>query len=1062
MPEQRRSPYPGLQPFFVEDEAFFIGRARDVRLIVASLFASPLTLLYGPSGVGKSSVLHAGVLPRLGERRNVVVVSVRDWSDDPLRSIGEAAARVAGTAYDGDLGAVLEACSGDALRRVMLILDQFEHALAEREVDDDLVDGLSAALLRPGLRVSALIAIREDSIAQLDRFDGRLPGLFDTVLRVEYLDRDAGADAIRRPLAAWEQATGEHMEVEDALVEAVLDAVPAGRATGGIETAQLQLVMARVWDAERAAGSSVLREHTFHDLGGATGIVRSQVRDALDAMPGADRDLAAVVLDRLVTPSGARIAHLADDLAEYAGRDAATLRPLLERLATARVLRPVAAAGTGGARFEVYHELLADAVLAWLTDHEADRRAAAANASLRRRVASLAAAVVCALVVAIVLVAALVAEQRSSETARSQATSATARRLLSSGADPMLALALARRATKTRPTRDAEITLRAALTHALERAVFPIPGKGVLSVEFSRDGRALLTVQADGSVRVQDRASGRPRRTLRADGVSVARFCPDGEHLAVAGDGGASLLAGSRRLRLTRDPVEGISCSVDGARVAIRVDDRVRFFDGRTGRADASLVAPSGEADPTQGVALSPDGRRVAVAVAGGALVMRVRGNRPTRMLRSANGADVVSVAFGSDGRRVVTGAFDGAVGVWDRASSLTDLRGNASFVSSVALAPDGTLAVSTAADGTARVWDVASGLVLAELVGHDGAPTSAAFAPDGRTIATSGDDGTVRVWRLPIAGVLRAGSDLADGTFSRDGRRVAIATTGGTIDVLDAATRRRTARIVARGVARLAVAPDGSGIVAREADGTVRAWSLARRREPVTIARLQDEVLDVDYSPDGRAVALATGAGTVRLVDLSGRLLREFRDASAGPLVAIAFSPDGRSIAAGDSQSNAIVVVDRRSGRRLRRIPVDEGGPYSVAFSPDGARLITGGDGGAAIRDLATGRLLRRLGGHRSTVKSVSYDARGELVATADEDGATRLWEARSGELLTTFAGRVASFGGEAFVLAVGSRVARLHPCDACGSLKALESRGRARSTRTFTHTQLAPYIGE
>ena len=140
---ERRSPYPGLQPFFAEDLAFFSGRERDVRLIVASLFASPLTLLYGPSGVGKSSVLHAGVLPQLAEREGVVVVSVRDWSPDPVRSIGQAVASAAGTEFRGDLGDVLEACSGEQRRRVMLVLDQFEHALAERDVDDALVDGLS-------------------------------------------------------------------------------------------------------------------------------------------------------------------------------------------------------------------------------------------------------------------------------------------------------------------------------------------------------------------------------------------------------------------------------------------------------------------------------------------------------------------------------------------------------------------------------------------------------------------------------------------------------------------------------------------------------------------------------------------------------------------------------------------------------------------------------------------------------------------------------------------------------------------------------------------------------
>ena len=401
--------------------------------------------------------------------------------------------------------------------------------------------------------MSALIAIREDSLADLDRFDGRLPGLFDTVLRLEYLDRAAGETAIRRPLDAWEQATGEHVDIEGPLVEAVLDAVPAGRAADGVETAQLQLVMARLWDAERAAGSPRLRAATFDELGGADGIVRAHVREALDGMAGADRELAAVVLDRLVAPSGARIAHLTEDLADYAGSDTATLRPVLERLSTARVLRPVAAAGTGGARFEVYHELLADAVLAWLTDHEADRRAAAGSARVRKRVLSLVAVLVVAVVVAVVLAGALVAEKRSSETARSRADSASARRLLASGGDPQLALALALRAADTRPTREASLALRAALAQSHERAVLRGPGGGVLSVDVGRDGRTLVTAEADGKVRIWERATARPVRTLAATGASEAVLCPDAEHVAVATDSGAILLRANGRARLGRD-----------------------------------------------------------------------------------------------------------------------------------------------------------------------------------------------------------------------------------------------------------------------------------------------------------------------------------------------------------------------------------------------------------------------------------------------------------------------------------------------------------------------------
>src|SRR5689334_16802632 len=164
-------------------------------MIVANLFASRLTLLYGPSGVGKSSVLHAGVLPALRAREGVLAVAVRDWSGDPVAAIGTALADAAGLEPSRDLAALVGACVEAGRRRVMLLLDQFEHALTARGADDPLVSSLSS-LLRSGLPVSALVAIREESLAELDRFKGRVPGLFDTVVRLEYLDRADGEAAI--------------------------------------------------------------------------------------------------------------------------------------------------------------------------------------------------------------------------------------------------------------------------------------------------------------------------------------------------------------------------------------------------------------------------------------------------------------------------------------------------------------------------------------------------------------------------------------------------------------------------------------------------------------------------------------------------------------------------------------------------------------------------------------------------------------------------------------------------------------------------------------------------
>src|SRR5262249_30373928 len=122
---------------------------------------------------------------------------------------------------------------------------------------------------------------------------------------------------------------------EPALVERILDEVEVGRVAFGsagvgvldgagtgersIELPYLQLVLARLWDEERRDGSHVLRLETLERLGGAERIVRTHLDVALDALDPDDQEVAAAVFRYLVTPSGTKIAHRVDDLAEYAG-----------------------------------------------------------------------------------------------------------------------------------------------------------------------------------------------------------------------------------------------------------------------------------------------------------------------------------------------------------------------------------------------------------------------------------------------------------------------------------------------------------------------------------------------------------------------------------------------------------------------------------------------------------------------------------------------------------------------------------------------------------------------
>ena len=421
----RDCPYAGLMPFTEEQADFFFGREAEREIITANLMASRLTLLYGPSGVGKSSVLNAGVAHHLradqarttrGNKPEFGIVTFRTWRDDPLaglkRAIGREIGRAAaGNTFSDRLVNATEAVEGDLL----IILDQFE----EYFLYHSTVDGpgtfaveFPRVVNRSDLRVSFLVSMREDSIAKLDFFKGRIPNLFDNYLRIDHLERTQARDAIVKPIDQFNKRLPPGtppMKMDANLVDLVLNQVTTGRvAIAGagkgrlgmagdghssedrVETPYLQLVLTRLWQEETAAGSHELRASTLERLGGAGHIVATHLDAALDALTEEERKAAAAIFQFLVTPSGTKIALSIDDLAHYAKRQPAQIQPLLVRLSSGenRILVPVAPPPDQPSLecYQIFHDVLAGAVLEWRNRYTsaAERAEAEARAEEQR------------------------------------------------------------------------------------------------------------------------------------------------------------------------------------------------------------------------------------------------------------------------------------------------------------------------------------------------------------------------------------------------------------------------------------------------------------------------------------------------------------------------------------------------------------------------------------------------------------------------------------------------------------------------------------------------------
>ncbi len=302
------------------------------------------------------------------------------------------------------------------------------------------------------------------------------------MLRLDHLDADAARAAILEPLDAFAALGGPGVVAEPALVAAIVDQVASGRIEsrlagrgivesgsrrGRIEAAYLQLVLERLWEVERQRGSDVLRAATLAELGGAGRIVQEHLQRALAGLDEPERELASRLFNHLVTPSGTKIAHGLDDLGRYAGDDRRRIEPVLRALSGERVVRPLPAKNGGGTRYEIYHDVLAAAVLDWRNRHEAERQLAEEREAARkrhRRLAAIAALSIAALAAMVVLT--LYAFSQRSEAER-QAQLASEQQ---QAAEQAASDALEAKADAEASARDAEAQ-RAAARRAERRAL---------------------------------------------------------------------------------------------------------------------------------------------------------------------------------------------------------------------------------------------------------------------------------------------------------------------------------------------------------------------------------------------------------------------------------------------------------------------------------------------------------------------------------------------------------------------------------------------------------------
>jgi WD40 repeat protein len=1025
-PALESHPFVGLRAFEEGEARLFFGRERETQELVGRLADTPLIMVVGDSGSGKSSLVKAGLVPAfrggaladLGgdqpdpRRWHVVSLRPRGAPFDGLTEAVAEAARRAGLGLADidhlrvrirrrDAQSIRDALTDAAPspKLVLLVIDQFEELWTQTSDDDRraFVEVVAALRASAGQDLRLVLTMRRDYYYQVSEFPEFFAQLEAADGRAKFVTRrmanEAMRDAILKPLSltdAWNEAAAQN------LAERVLR--DAGDRPGDL--ALVQMALAEAWRA-RGEGQDLLAAYLRR--GGVAGALAQAAQEVLDRkLAGEPEPSVRGVFLRL-----ARLGEAGGATRRIARRDEfdADGWAIVQRLAGPELLagdvgastrplaRLVAIAGEPNEETaEILHEALFTQwppYVRWLREWGADKR------TLDR-------------------LADDVAEWRKDGVAaRPLAIGADLEvfRALRDGAETGIWLSpderrfvdeseQAQNAATERAAAQAAEVLRLTNARAdAERARAHEAARSAKRARWFTAGAALLAVLSAVAAFVarhyQAQSEEAARRAIENEAVALTALSDVARREGRAADALRLAVAAWPRNPEDRRPQLARTLLAMGEATALRVE----------------TTPPLRHEHPVHGAALSPDGRLVLTLSESEARLWDATTGapfgEPMRHMRQ-----IRSVAFDPTGRLIVTASGDGTARLWDVASRSpvgAPMR-HREAVHSAAFSPDGRLVVTASEDHTARLWDAASGAPVGEPMQHEDTVFSAAFNPDGRLVVTTSGQlrrrPEARLWDTasgaPVGAPMAGDQGRLSAAFSQDGTR--IVTWSSFIARVWNALGEPIGQPMPHdfGIITATLSTDGSRVLTSSVHSPAHVWEVVTGSQQLPPVRHDSQITVATFSVDRQRVLIASVDGGARLWNVTPGIPIGAPMQHEGPILFASVDLEMTRLVTASFDGTAR-IWDLRRGSPIG-LPMRHGNSVnSAAFSPSGERVVTASfEGTARLWDAASGSPLSTPMQHGGPVSSATFSADGAMVVTRSSNTAT-IWDAVSGAPLGT-----------------------------------------------------------
>ncbi|MGC1306581.1 MAG: caspase family protein [Phormidesmis sp.] len=1011
--DKSKNPYLGLAAFESAQSDLFFGRQTLSEKLFEAVDRQPLTLVLGPSGSGKSSLVKAGLVPRI--LQTDANATQNRWHILPPLRLSDSNS-LSGGMLEDYVAYFSQRHPGDKL---LLVIDQFEELITlglSDEKKERFVRALAQAIATHRHQLRLVLTLRSDFEPQFQE-SALQPYWSAARFVVPPMTRAELREAIVQPASKrviYFQSDNPDNPLVDQIIDEVAD-MPGALPLLSFTLSELYLKYLQRQKTARNRGELLERtitEADYRELGGVARSLTQRADSEYQALVDRDLHYAATVRNvmlRMVAVGGTQLARRSVPLSEfeYATSEQQRVQTVIKQFSDARLLVEGTAVD-GRPYVEPAHDAL---VLGWqkLLDWQ---QAEEASLLLQRRLTPAA------------------EEWRSHQNQSSpQGIRAKADPFLNQldrafyrleNALNKLGTHLAqtlgqmwRQRQRDRPQNSSQQFLwntspyldvfqqeLKANNHRLNRLETEFVQESLLLKRRTTSWRWRLAIALILVLSGLVIAALLGRRAALIGQIRTSRNSAEvnfraGQQLDAMQDSLNAAQTFTQPLLQAFRPSSQLKEQVSGTlqKAVYSVNERNRLS-ADPGRARSSL---------------SPDGQYIVSAGEAGNVILWDWQGQQQLQWAAQQGA-ILTVGFSPDGETIATAGGDGSVRLWSlQGKLLADLQGHTDTVQGLSFSPNGRWLATASRDKTVRLWNLKEDLQTlqpsAVLTGHQEAVWSVAFSPDSGQLASASDDGMFRRWNLRGNQIVSAKpvsaqqGELHVIRFSPDGQRLATAGENGQIRLW---TLKGEPVAVLEGhqgrVWGLAFSKNPTGkpqLASASGDGTVRLWSATK--EPLTVLQShQGPVRNVSFSPEGQRLVSSGDDGTVRLWDFQSQQQTTLNDASNGQrnlIGAIAASANGQTIATRDSDG---IIRIRTAKAELLASWKEAGRVDAIALSPDGKAVAIAQNNTVFLKTLQDQQLLVKLSSKNKNsggVKSLQISADGQSLMNAQDDGFVQLW---------------------------------------------------------------------